>query len=1178
MPALSGSDVTNLRAGNHEPRAYLSIADAGTLSTAEITAVNSERLKSLITVTNTSALWAQNLPGMTLWIGSAAGAKDIGVYRLATPSASIITIAPISDGDPGLLGKSSLASISAGQYITVKVDFTLWYRPNRITVSGGTPTFYKDGIVAWNNSTSTLMPRPWNIGPHIADFVDDSSGVLEVTFDNPNDTIFNETLSDIAWFIYSDGSVTSGFTYTNGSSTQVDPTIEFDPGQYWVICRCFFGSGNGPYYYYRFVHAAEKTGANAPLSIINESVTDRQAITGRSMSFQTVEDVTNDFPSGTLAVVWEKTTWNGSDITAAASNYAGFISRKAKTHEPLYTENRIDLVSGLQLLAEQHSVSDAIVKATTPTNWTEGGVYLMTISGALFYRLYWHSTLCHLFDCDLTDFTSTDIPAVTTPQSDLPTQAQEIASRIPGFVGQTSDGTITLRMRPAIMNASERSGNVTTMTMTADDFQNLNLQVPTRPQAAQVQATAFAYNGTTNVPLASQAPGTYAATQGSRFIRLDGLNVDGQTTLNERVGNAYAEAMNPYVNLTATLAGWYTVFQPALAEFVALTTTDIPDWYENASPTIVIKEVRRNWEDVSVDITFDVLSLGYNVPGETVDVPTNDDFGSTDDGELTIGIDPYLEPPIISVPSDPGDTVSDELLAFTADNIYTGDDKEASSPTWTSRHAPDANYDIRDVLALPNSPYVGSLAGALNLVVVSYSSTDATGRIKLISDALDTSPTTEDDDVNGADLTLIRPVLGVAGASMAFGYSDAGAIPPDSTDWSYYFDFTEDQHGFAAAEGGMSWVDTLGWQGTNNYFNGSVLRISRDMDDDADFVVTRIIIYHTIYTPWDSETPLFVIENQTAGGDLTVFSGSDFAGTETDSGVISETFNYTSGYTRLIDANLRDRITVPAKTPLIISAIYIQGTGDDPFAADDMSVDPNVGTPSVSLSYRAADGTVTTVTDDADGSYVCGDVDDFNLGVALVGNGENIWYTDSYGGALTAPSGLTTTSLVVNCIRIPYRKLANTSQLNNDDTSLEFVICFDDVDAGGDTILHCSINASTGAITEIAELTPNISTKDYAVIEHPHALEMAASNPRVMRALATDVTTPSSTVTLIESDDGGATWASAGAADMSTVYHDSTSSVWLAGADGVAEYDTSSINDRDGTGTTGTILGVRTLA
>lgn len=171
-------------------------------------------------------------------------------------------------------------------------------------------------------------------------------------------------------------------------------------------------------------------------------------------------------------------------------------------------------------------------------------------------------------------------------------------------------------------------------------------------------------------------------------------------------------------------------------------------------------------------------------------------------------------------------------------------------------------------------------------------------------------------------------------------------------------------------------------------------------------------------------------------------------------------------------------------------------------------------------SNNDGDSIVTTEVGPAVGDFG-GDLDDFNLGVAIAAANKSIYYSASYTGAFSELSGLTGLdgTALITCVRVPYRKLA-TQALNDDKTSLQFIFATGSA-VSGKTLWGVTFNATDGTILAQSDMTPIISSTTYRVIG-PEALETNGQNTQRILALAKPLA--GGNTRLIYSSDGGATW------------------------------------------------------
>jgi len=115
--AVTAGELTTLRKSGHFSELYAAILTPASVYTARLAAVpSSTDMVAVITFTSGVGTLADVLPDMTLYIGTTAGAFDLGMVRIRkTPVAGTFYIS-----------EQSKVNWQADAYLTVVRDFDLW--------------------------------------------------------------------------------------------------------------------------------------------------------------------------------------------------------------------------------------------------------------------------------------------------------------------------------------------------------------------------------------------------------------------------------------------------------------------------------------------------------------------------------------------------------------------------------------------------------------------------------------------------------------------------------------------------------------------------------------------------------------------------------------------------------------------------------------------------------------------------------------------------------------------------------------------------------------------------------------------------------------------------------------------------------------------------------------------
>lgn len=1158
--ALSGGDLTNARADGHRTLAYLSIIPQTSVATARVnqSSFNSQ-LPQLTVDTWTDRANVQF--GMTVWIGTSAGARDIGVFRIRkVPTTTILYIGEISKGDFGTITNTQLAYPSDNAYVTVMNDYNLHSIPPRIA----SDIIYKDYDITYGTFTSTAPPCPLNIGAHIAEFVGGGS-TITVSKTATIDGFVSDTISSVTWDI-DDGS----FTVGNANSTSF--TATFPAGFRWITCTVTLSTGT-VLYSYRAVWAHD-TSSNAPTSI---NITgDTRNRTGRSITCQLPDDVAaTDVPNGAMCIVWEDSSWgDGNDITSGITQTVGWVPIRGTAQTPGITSNSITVMSGYQAMQDMVAYSQQLTVDATPANWAEVIQALSHSEFFVYYLLHWGTTLSRLFDVSLnSDLESTLFSAWLAAAGTIPEQMASIYKSLSAWMGQASDGTLHVAREYNMLDSADRAAITAIMELNGGDVSQISVEPRFRPAAGRVEATAFSYNSGTGeaTPLISHSPGSLGG-QGSQTVQLDGLLVTNQAELNKLSANKYAQENNPYRRVTINIPRNYDFFEPARGDVLDFDFSGVSDWPETdlSTGTAQVLEVNKVYDgtgNASITLVVEVESHGYNAPGETIPVPVSDDIPTLGDGDEVWfpgfdGWDPGSWPPwggidFIASPPVSGDATY-RLVVWADQGI--GLSEYRTGPSFVELTTPQASHVYEDVLIDEDSAYPGTYAGALALYALEYDSGAGSTDAIYEDDSLDAGATFPTKQTLTGQWTLIRPVRGVSGGVAVFG-SAAGTPTTltgidNNTDpliffgsiYDLYASFANSSNGIYSAAGGRTTAPRCLGQSTGVDSGGLKDENACFIDLKTSATITQINYYH---------------DAAGAGGKLVGRVVKIFDHTFTDVPVLTNYNNADSGSGYLAENWSGSQVGYR-----VICISNHSNTADSlTLGVDDLDIDY---TPTIGQFHYSSDNltTVGTLREFGQGFGVpVGDIDDHNSGDTLAAYGDELNYSATYGAAFAVATGaLLDNSAAYACLRIPYLKFSDKSN-NSSSAALEFIFAADRLLSDDTTLWTGTINTATGVVTTGSDITPIIDGTTYVVYPGPHSLEVWGNDPDYIRAIARDESdTAPFAWYIIETIDGGTTWTLQAAMDGQYIWHVGTSSLWLFGTDGI-DYSNdggTTLNSRDG--------------
>lgn len=706
--ALSAGDLTNLRSttGTHVVKAYLSTIPLSTVATALVNEVSPPDAIFQITVDNTSAGWSNVRKGMTVKIGTSAGAADIGTYRVRkAPTATILYLAEMSNGDPGLLALSTTQRIVDNAFVTIVNDYNLWSVFPRIEFSGGTTAaFYKDYDVAYSTQNQTAIACPLLLGEHLVGFVNSGTGLLSGSWTRSIDAFDGTIVLSTAWFV---DEVAAG----TGATLNHD----FSAGHH--IVRCTVTLANGATVEGIRHVFAHNTTTEAPYEI--EILSDQLEMTGRTMTVKlSVPSDYNDFVHGQMLIVWFDQSWNGSTISSASKKFVGFVQAASYRRIPGGSEVTLEITSATIMMKSISTFSQILSFSASPTEWHEAIAAIMHPDYFIFYLFYYHTTFLHLFDITLPNLQSYVKNSWGVSPGNIVDQIENSISNVNLRLGQDSHGNIWLTRDPVLLSTSGRNALVERMTITEDDLKELSFRKTIRVGTGRVDGGGFV--ASTGIPsaLLSNASGkTFGL--GSGRENFENQLVLDQTELNERTGHKFAQLNNPYPDVQLQFSRAYMVFEPAVGYWVRLTL-GAAYWPTGSSVNVraVVKSVTHQYLKngaVQTSAVVEIETVGAS--GQTVPIYLGNDMEEEylddlnlpsydDNGLLIPEFDPSFDwgfgdgSDYWGIPNDfttennaidagdPGEGIPEQVDVVTFGALsgnkahYTAD-RTPSSPTWT---------------------------------------------------------------------------------------------------------------------------------------------------------------------------------------------------------------------------------------------------------------------------------------------------------------------------------------------------------------------------------------------------------------------------------------------------------------------------------------------------------------
>jgi len=498
-------------------------------------------------------------PGMTLYVGTSAGAYDLGMCRIRKdPVAGVFYI-----------GLTSEINWQANCYLTVVDDFDLWAKHAVIADSALT----MDVDVEYDDQHTDFNPVPI-MGSHAVLWLDDAT--VDVDFDASDSWVFDSTISAFAW-------TAPGSSASSGMATAT-PAITYDaPGIYRVYCEVTAANGKVTTgVRYVFVYDRDE---NQPATVfqLSQAVADYE--TGGWMFDMTMEAEASlsEIRNRSLVVLFAE-DWYGETKQSIGpiENRENIVCVGRIMGESI----RWDRETGMVHFTVQgphywlNKVKAFPIELTfatnTPDSWSV--IPSMTVDRVLWHILYWHSTVIETMDFYPSNDTKF-LPDGKSLASMIGGQLVDVTqSHLLASPGVDRFGRLFVEVDPQMVPSADRDWP-TVMQLTDDDWQEgIDLQRVTVEDVSLITLSSQQVDESGNViTLYSLSPGHVPRRYGDP-MGIDRLLAASQSESNSLAGLALGWHINEFPDVPVILAQNNRMIDLWPRQLCALTmeTTDTP--------------------------------------------------------------------------------------------------------------------------------------------------------------------------------------------------------------------------------------------------------------------------------------------------------------------------------------------------------------------------------------------------------------------------------------------------------------------------------------------------------------------------------------------------------------------------------------------------------------------------
>ncbi len=600
MPArpLTPDEIAKLR-GPHSCELYLAIRKPNTVYTARLSSVPSSHDKvAQISFTSGSGTLSNVVAGMSLYVGTTAGAKDLGICRIRkAPQTGTFFI-----------GETSEVAWQSDAYLTVVDDFNIWPRHPRIVDT----TVYMDYDIAYTDQHTVWYPQP-NLGPHAVVWL--TGATVSVQFDASRSWAFGTTSRTYSWSA-------PGAASISGASTAT-PTITYNaPGYYRVYCSVTANGRTTTGVRYVFVFSSSFPPVRQfRLTSCDGSYSDGGWGFGVEMADQAAMA---DVEDGALCILFARDhfgdteggigAYSGRENIVAVGRIIGESIEWNRDHS-IVSFN----VGGLQETMKRVYMYPSGVEWSSSTgSWTN--IPDLTVDKALFHLLLWRSTAHQVMDITLTGDTRLTLEASAGPGT-LWEQVSEFVSQIKAAVGVDQYGCFFAFLEPQLLPSTSRSLIPIIQSIERADWENIHIERREEDETCMVDLSGVSIDSTRSAtPLFSLSPGHVYKRRGEVEI-VERLLLSTQSSSNQLAGLWAGMKNIEFPNITVTLPA-HRVCTLFPAQYYSITISEgDTERGISYSGRLVPRSVRYHFENGALKTTIVCESESIEEPSTDGDIP-----------------------------------------------------------------------------------------------------------------------------------------------------------------------------------------------------------------------------------------------------------------------------------------------------------------------------------------------------------------------------------------------------------------------------------------------------------------------------------------------------------------------------------------------------------------------------
>jgi hypothetical protein len=601
---ITSGELINLRKNERRSKLFLAFHPYTTVFSCRVNQTFADYDDvTQVTYDGGSGTYTDIKPDMTVWVGSSAGAYDLGLARIRKAASATVLY----------LGRGSEVQWADNLYITVVDDFDLWAKHWLVQ----SDVVYMDQDITYSDQNADKNPVAV-LGP---DAVVELSGASVTHQRDASDSwVLGSTISGYAWAV-------SGSGASVADETTATPTFTFTEAGVKRISLVLTATNAKTTTVYRYVHVFSAATLPGNEFAVSRIAGDRDS---GGWAFQVtmygdanLSSVRDRAKVILFAQDWYDATKVSIGELAGFENIVcwGWIDGQSITPNPESGGTVVFTVRGPAFWMQELASFPGGLKSTSsaPTSWLYA--QSLTVDVALWHLLYWRSTVMSIMDVGLTGDART-ASALTANSDGFWEQIVEISGKILASPAVNRLGKLYIEIDPQLVPVADRSGIPVVMDITKVDWSSVAIERVTRTAINRMETSAVSSGG---LPLFSRSVGKIVTRFGRGGSAKDNLLVSDQTELNTLTGLLFAKEVNQFPNVDIDLAQNNRMIDIAGQQYltISLVATDTPRGVVWTDKKLIPQRVELVYDGdngvISTNLECEAETSGN--PGVTVIIP-----------------------------------------------------------------------------------------------------------------------------------------------------------------------------------------------------------------------------------------------------------------------------------------------------------------------------------------------------------------------------------------------------------------------------------------------------------------------------------------------------------------------------------------------------------------------------